>query len=76
MQKDIDSLESERINLREHLKTYSSKKGDTKQPVTFGMEIALFLVSIHVDYYGYLFACFCSTIQPKQHQTRHLLRKS
>lgn len=49
LQKDIDSLESERINLREHLKTYSAKKGDTKQPVTFGMEIALFLVSIHVN---------------------------
>ncbi|XP_053697405.1 dynactin subunit 1 isoform X3 [Sabethes cyaneus] len=30
LQNDIDSLESERISLREKLKTYSSKKGDLK----------------------------------------------
>lgn len=41
LQKDIDSLENERINLREHLKTYSTKKGDTKQPVTFGIDYFL-----------------------------------
>lgn len=37
LQKDIDSLENERINLRESLKTFSSKKGDIKQTITFGM---------------------------------------
>lgn len=36
LQKDIDSLESERHNLRENLKAHSSKKGDIKQPITFG----------------------------------------
>lgn len=35
LQKDIDSLESERNNLRENVKN-NTKKGDTKQPVTFG----------------------------------------
>lgn len=36
LQKDIDSLESERHHLRENLKAHSVKKGDTKQPITFG----------------------------------------
>lgn len=37
LQKDIDSLESERHHLRENLKAHSTKKGDTKQPITFGI---------------------------------------
>lgn len=36
LQKDIDSLESERHHLRENLKAHSVKKGDIKQPITFG----------------------------------------
>lgn len=36
LQKDIDSLESERHHLRENLKAHSVKKGDVKQPITFG----------------------------------------
>lgn len=36
LQKDIDSLESERHHLRENLKAHSTKKGDVKQPITFG----------------------------------------
>lgn len=44
LQKDIDSLESERHHLRENLKATSIKKGDVKQPITFGRP---FLHSIH-----------------------------
>lgn len=36
LQKDIDSLETERLNLRENLKVYSSKKGDVKQAIIYG----------------------------------------
>lgn len=36
LQKDIDSLESERHHLRENLKAHATKKGDIKQPITFG----------------------------------------
>lgn len=36
LQKDIDSLESERSRLKENLKANSPKKGDIKQPITFG----------------------------------------
>lgn len=36
LQKDIDQLEVERINLKENLKAHSVKKGDVKQPITFG----------------------------------------
>lgn len=37
LQKDIDSLESERSRLKENLKAHSPKKGDVKQPmITFG----------------------------------------
>lgn len=36
LQNDIDSLETERISLRDKLKTYSSKKGDLKQSTAFG----------------------------------------
>lgn len=47
LQKDIDQLEVERINLKENLKAHSTKKGDVKQPITFGkpkiiLEIKLF----------------------------------
>lgn len=39
LQKDIDSLESERHHLRENLKAHSVKKGDVKQPITFGKKM-------------------------------------
>lgn len=41
LQKDIDSLESERHHLRENLKAHASKKGDIKQPITFGKYLIL-----------------------------------
>lgn len=65
LQKDIDSLESERINLREHLKTYSSKKGETKQPVTFGnfvvYTICFLLVSKTLIIYFGVISCLAET---------------
>lgn len=36
LQNDIDSLETERISLRDKLKSFSSKKGDLKQSTAFG----------------------------------------
>lgn len=44
LQKDIDPLESERHHLRENLKAHSVKKGDTKQPITFGKHLQFFLL--------------------------------
>lgn len=42
LQKDIDSLESERHHLRENLKAHSAKKGDVKQPITFGKSLKVY----------------------------------
>lgn len=63
LQKDIDSLENEKINLRERLKAFSSKKGDIKQTITFGMifhrrnlysDLSGWLIRFHlIDIFGF-----------------------
>lgn len=47
LQKDIDSLESERHHLRENLKAHSVKKGDVKQPITFGTYSLFMEIELH-----------------------------
>lgn len=42
LQNDIDSLETERISLRDKLKTYSSKKSDLRQTTAFGKLIYIY----------------------------------